>query len=179
MQKLKFFADWPSPAWTRVLLIVGLILAVFFNVWLGILFTETQYPVSLFERDTTFSGPELRSHHAVLLDQGTIGTYRMIQYLDYGLMFFTGLFFFILALYIARKHKDDSWRRFGFIGALLFPASALMDAIENGFLLIMLSDPPGFPDWLAMAFSSFASAKWALFIIGMVWLILTAIALVA
>ena len=134
--------------------------------------------MSLFERDTTFSGPDLKSHYAVLLNQGTIGTYRMIQYLDYGRMFFTGLFFSILALYIARKHKDDSWRRFGFIGAFLFPASAGMDAIENIFLLVMLSDSLGFPDWLAMAFLSFASAKRALFIIGMVWLILTAIALV-
>ena len=32
VQKLKFFADWSSPAWTRVLFIVGLILAVFFTV---------------------------------------------------------------------------------------------------------------------------------------------------
>lgn len=99
--------------------------------------------MSLFERDTTFSGPELKSHYAVLLNEGTIDTYRIIQYLDYGLMFFGGLFFFILALYIARKQKDDSWRRFGFLGAFFFPVSASMDAIENVFLLLMLSEPLG------------------------------------
>jgi len=142
------------------------------------LFSKSEYPVPLFESQTTFSGPDLKSHYAVLLDQGTMDAYRMIQYLDYGLMFFSGLFFFTLFLTIARKHKDDSWRRFGFLGAFLFPAGAGMDAIENIFLLVILSNPLEFPDWLAIAYSSFASAKWILFPIGSIWLILSVIALV-
>lgn len=51
-----------------------------------------------------------------------------------------------------------------------------MDAIENAFLLVMLSNPLEFPNWLGIAYSSFASAKLSLFFIGVVWLIITTIA---
>lgn len=183
MQKLRFFAEWPSQTWTWILLIAGLIFTIFFNVVTSIQLGKAEYPETELLGPFpswwfSFSGSELKSHYAILVNQGTIDTFITQQYLDYGLMFFTGLFFFILTLYVARKHKDDSWRRFGFIGAFLFPAAACMDAIENASLLIMLSNPQGFPNWLAIVYSSFASIKVSLFVIGFIWLMLTLVALI-
>jgi hypothetical protein len=182
MKKIEFFGNWPSPAKTRVLFIVSLILVIFFNDIFGVVgmqFRQVEYPVPLPLAWFSFSGPELKSHYALLLDQGTMDAYLRLQYLDYGYMVSTGLLFFTLAVIVARKHKVGSfWRRFGFVGALIIPASASMDAIENVFLLVMLSSPLEFPDWLAIPYSSFASAKLALFILGILWLILIAIALV-
>jgi len=55
--------------------------------------------------------PELKSHYAIVIEQGTMEAFRVVQYLDYGLMLSTGLFFFILALIIARQHKEGSFFR--------------------------------------------------------------------
>ena len=127
----------------------------------------------------TFSGPELKSHYAILLDQGTMDTFIRTQYLDYGLMISTGLFFFMMAVVVARPHQVNSfWRRFGFITALILVASSLMDVMENAILLIMLSNPLEFPDGLAIVYSSFATAKVSLVSIGFACWVLTLIALV-
>lgn len=184
MRKLDFFDNWPSPAKTWPLFIVSLILAVFFNVVTFRQLDQSQYPdpelLGPFPAFWfTFSGPELKSHYAILLDQGTMDTFIRMQYLDYGLMISTGLFFFMLAVVVARRHQLGSfWRRFGFITALILVASSLMDVFENATLLVMLSNPLKFPDWLAIVYSSFATAKVSLVSIVFVCWILTLIALV-
>ena len=141
-------------------------------------YIRTQYPENIILSQITFSGPELKSHHAQLLDRGTMDAYRVSLYLDYAFILLGyAPTFFILALRTARKHEDDRWRRFGFIGAFLFLAAGCMDIMENSFLRLMLSEPEGFPNWLALAYSGFASLKWALLVIGSFWLIGVAFAL--
>ena len=145
MKKLDFFDKWPSPTKTWSLFMVSLILAIFFNIVTFMQLEQSQYPdpelLGPFPAFWfTFSGPELKSHYAILLDQGTMGTFIRAQYLDYGLMISTGLFFFMLAVVVARPHRVSSfWRRFGFITALILVASSLMDVMENATLLIMLA----------------------------------------
>jgi hypothetical protein len=152
--------------------IVSLVLAIYFNVVAGQEFFRSGYPVSLFESQLAFSGPVIKEYHQVLLSLDTMDIYLNVQYLDYALMFFTGLFFFIAALLIARAHQANSfWRRVGLVGALITPAATLTDAIENIFLLMMLSAPLSFPDWLAIAYSLSAFVKLVLFVVGLLWLI--------
>ena len=159
--------------------VVSLILAIYFNVVAGQEFFRSGYPVSLFESQLAFSGPVIKEYHQVLLSLDTMGIYLNVQYLDYALMFFTGLFFFIAALLIARAHKDNSfWRRFGLVGALIIPAATLMDAIENIFLLMRLSAPLSFPNWLAVAYSLSAFIKLVLFVVGLLWLIASGLVLI-
>lgn len=126
----------------------------------------------------SFSGTELKSHYAVLLEHEKMDAFVRVQYMDHGLMFSMGLSLFILAVIVTRNHKVDSFLQpFGFVGGLIFPLSTSMDAIENVFLLVMLSNPLEFSNWLGIAYSSFASAKLSLFFIGAVWLIIATIAL--
>jgi len=177
MQKLDFIDKWPSPTWIRILLCVDGILAIIFWFWMNHFSDKTDYPGDIIKSQFTFNGARLRLDFAVLIDQGTIGYYRTTQCLDYFfLVFFFGLFF-ILALYLTRKHKDEFRRRFGLVTAFFFLAGGIMDTIENTFLLRMLSEPSGFHNWLAIAYSGFASLKWVFLCIGLILLIYTTIGL--
>ncbi len=163
-------------SWLIILLTSG-VGFIFFNVWLGILFEETGYPVALITSQMRFNASKLKSDFSVLLDEGTLNDYKMIQYLDLGIMISTAVFFGALTLFSIKKFDNNSdWRKRGYIVALLFPISGLLDAIENVFLLIMLEDPLGFPDWLAYIYSSLALAKLVVFIIGLISLIIVSIA---
>jgi hypothetical protein len=163
-------------SWLIILLTSG-VGFIFFNVWLGILFEETGYPVALITSQMRFNASKLKSDFSVLLDEGTLNDYKMIQYLDLGIMISTAVFFGALTLFSIKRFDNNSdWRKRGYIVALLFPISGLLDAIENVFLLIMLEDPLGFPDWLAYIYSSLALAKLVVFIIGLISLIIVSIA---
>jgi len=175
--KLDSFAESLSTMILAIIIVIGFIGFMFFNVWLGILFVETGYPGTLFESQYRFSGPALKSDFSVLISNGTLNDYILIQYLDIGIMVFTAVCFFFLTLAIAKKMKpDSSWRKRGFMSALLFPISSLLDGIENIVLLTMLANPLNFPDGLALVYSSLAVAKFAVFIIGLIFIVVILIA---
>ncbi|MHA2365394.1 MAG: hypothetical protein ACXAC7_15655 [Candidatus Hodarchaeales archaeon] len=160
-----------------IILLTSLFSFIFFNVWLGILFEETGYPVELITSQMRFNASKLKSDFSVLINFGTLNEYKLIQYLDAGIMISTAVFFGALTLFSIKGFKANSiWRKRGYLTAFLFPISGLLDAIENVFLLIMLEDPLGFPDWLAYIYSSLALAKLVVFIIGIVLLIIVSIA---
>jgi hypothetical protein len=82
-----------------------------------------------------------------------------------------GGIFFGLGLIIARKFNEGTiWRRFSLILVPLAIIAPLCDAIENIFILLMLSDPLGFPDIWAIIHSFFALIKFIIMIIGFGWL---------
>lgn len=177
IKKIDSLVDNLSPrSWLIILLTSG-VGFIFFNVWLGILFEETGYPVALITSQMRFSASKLKSDFSVLIDEGTLNDYKLIQYLDLGIMISTAVFFGALTLFSIKRFSHNSdWRKRGYLVALLFPISGLLDAIENVFLLIMLEDPLGFPDWLAYIYSSLALAKLVVFIIGIISLIIVSIA---
>lgn len=160
-----------------IILLPSLIGFIFFNIWLGILFEETGYPVPLLTSQMRFNASKLKSDFSVLIDKGTLNDYKLIQYLDVGIMVSTAVFFGALTLFSIRRFNTNSyWRKKGYIVACLFPISGLLDAIENIVLLIMLEAPLGFPDWLAYLYSGLALAKLVVFIIGIISLIIVSIA---
>jgi len=175
--KLDSFADNFSTKNYIIVLAVSLVGFIFSNVYLGILFEKTGYPVQLIVSQTRFSASMLKSDFSVLIEKGTLGDYILIQYLDVGIMISTAVFFTMLTLFFVRKIKSgSSWRKWGLWAALLFPISSLLDGIENTFLLIMLSNPLQFSDWLAISYSSSALLKLGLFVIGLICLIVIPIA---
>jgi hypothetical protein len=124
-----------------------------------------------------FNGSKLKSDFSVLMKRGTLNDYKLIQYLDVGIMVSTAVFFGTLTLFSIKGFEPNSyWRKKGKSVAFLFPISSILDAIENIILLIMLEDPLGFPDWMAYLYSSLALAKLVLFIIGIVLLLIVSIA---
>ncbi|MHA2277962.1 MAG: hypothetical protein ACXAC2_19450 [Candidatus Kariarchaeaceae archaeon] len=137
------------------------------NIWLGILFEKTGYPVPLLESQNRFSASGLKSDFAVLVENGTLNDYKIIQYLDLYIMITTAICFGTIALAMSRKISHDSpWRKRGFKLALLFPLSSVLDFVENIVLLIMLENPVEFPNWMAYLYSALALSKLMVFIVG-------------
>ena len=168
--RLDAFRTWPSPKWTRSIIIPGIIVFVILSVWLTNVFGKTQYPGCWVMGQLTFSGQELRSHFSELIDLGTLVRYREAHYLDFVFIVIYSPVLFVSTLWLARKF-NGVWQRSGFIAALLYPIAGLMDAIENHLLLSILTEPIGFAEWLAIAYSSFAAIKFLLFSCGPLWLI--------
>lgn len=183
LEKIEFLSHWPSPLKTKRLFIIVLVLAIFFNIITGVELSNSKYPDTGYVGPYpswwfTFSGQELKSHYSVLLEQGTMDTFIKVQYLDFGLMLFTGLALFLLAVIVARAHKTSVfWRRFGFLTAIILALSPIMDVFENIILLIMLSNPLGFPNWMAIAYSGFATLKVSFVSVGLIFLLIISIAL--
>ena len=56
--------------------------------------------------------------------------------------------------------KNEKLERVTPILVFLSICAPFLDAIENGFILLTLTDLLGFPDWYAFAHSAFALPKW-------------------
>ena len=54
----------------------------------------------------------------------------------------------------------------------VMPFNAIMDALENLVSFLMLTNPTGFADWLIYPYSSFAVAKFALYGVGYLWIVI-------
>jgi hypothetical protein len=80
----------------------------------------------------------------------------------------------LLATLVARFSHPGSWgRRLGLFAGLAALAGASCDAIENAWSFVMLSDPVGFADWLALPYSGFAVTKFALITAAMLLVLLS------
>jgi len=150
------------------LLIISLTAFIFFNVYLGIMYENTGYPVPLIEGQTRFSAELLKSDFSVLIDKNTLSDYILIQYLDLGIMISTAVFFTMLSLYLSRRIRVTKWKRKLIAISLLFPLSSFFDLAENIFLLTMVYNPEEFSSWLAICYSSSAVLKLSAFFIGLI-----------
>ena len=99
-----------------------------------------------------------------------LNSYFIGQSLDYGFMVAYGSGFFAIALIISRKFEENTkWRNTGYFAALAAIIAACLDACENAFILLTLTDPTGFPDAWAIAHSSFALLKWIFLMFAIMW----------
>jgi len=90
-----------------------------------------------------------------------------------------GGIFFSLGLIIARKLEAGTiWRNIGFIMVFLALIAPTCDAIENVFILLMLSNPLSFPDIWAITHSIFALIKYIIMFIGFGWIFVAIIKLI-
>ncbi|MFX1567121.1 MAG: hypothetical protein ACFFCV_02000 [Promethearchaeota archaeon] len=171
---LEKFTDWPSPRRIKQLLIFSLILLVVIYPLITYFFTIS-YPVSFIESQLSFSGQIIKQHNA----SANIELYRIANVLDYFFMISYGSIFFCLGLIIARKFSERTiWRKFSLLLIPLALIAPLCDAIENIFILLMLTDPLGFPDIWAITHSIFALIKFIIMFIGFGWLGITSIKLI-
>ncbi len=160
-------SDWPSPKTTRLLLIFSFLLYIIISPILTYFFTISNYPVSFVESQLSFSGATIKSHFSTMSAED-INIYRIAQLIDYVFMVSYGTLIFSLALTIARKFEENSgWRKTGYLASVFGIVAACCDAIENAFILLMLTDPLGFPDIWAIAHSCFALVKFIL--MGLSW----------
>lgn len=143
-------------------------------------YAASGHPVDYFTGQTAFSGPVIKEYYGHMQDAGTLDIYIRTQMIDFGFilaMIGVGVFIFTL---LARLGRAGSFsRRVGLLAGLSIATGALCDAIENGISFIMLANPAGFADWLALPYSAFASIKFALIAFGMLLVLVSLVTAVA
>jgi len=162
-------SKWPSSKILKFLLIIGFALS-FAIIPVMQYFTQLSgFPAEIFSSQLSFSGNLMKSYYALT----DIPLYRIAPSLDYIFMAGYGLVLFSSAVLIARRYRTASLlQKEGYIIAISGVIAACCDAIENVFILLMLTDPVGFPDYWAITHSVFALVKWILLIIVIIWVIL-------
>lgn len=134
--------------------------------------SASNYPVNFFASQLSFSGDAIKSHFKTM-NAEELNYYRITTLLDFIYATFYGTLIFSLALYLARKFDEDTdWNKSGYFISIFGIIAAVCDMIENIFILMMLTDPQGFPDAWAIAHSCFALVKFILMGISYGWIIL-------
>ncbi len=163
---LEKLTTWPNPKTIKKLLIASVIILLIIYPIMTYLFTIS-YPVSFIESQLSFSGHLIKQFNA----SANIELYRVANILDYLFMISYGGIFFCLGLKIARKFNEGTlWMKISIFFVTLAIIAPICDAIENIFILLMLTDPLGFPDIWAITHSCFALIKYIIMFIGFGWL---------
>jgi hypothetical protein len=170
-----------SPIWTHVIAAAG---SVALFQWVkGVLdrsYAASMHPVDYVTGQTSFDAATIKGYYAAMEEAGTLGIYVRTQMIDYGFiiaMCCLALFVFTL---IARLGREGSLgRQIGIWAGLLVLMGAACDAIENGWSFVMLANPAGFADWLALPYSGFASIKFGLIALGILVLVISGVTSIA
>lgn len=132
------------------------------NSILNASFEASNHPVSYAEGQTTFSGDEVKGYYAVMEEAETLSIYVRTQLIDFGFIAAMALFGICLGTLLARANAEGSiGRRAGRLSANAIVVGSLFDVAENLVSFVMLAQPQTFPGWMAIAYSSFAVAKFA------------------
>lgn len=163
MSLLEKLDESPSTRMTIVLLVLGIILMILMQILMGIFTAQSGNTVDMFTSQLSFNGEVLKAQYLPMVITGGINAYTMTILLDYAFMIGYGLLIFTILLFVGRLFDSPSnWKKVCFTFAILGLVAAGLDAFENLFILMTLSDPLFFPNWWAVAHSCFALPKWAL-----------------
>ena len=137
--------------------------------WHEASYAASRHPVDFATGQTAFSGEKIKTYFAHMQKAGTLDVYWTTQVIDYGfILAIAGMGLFVCT-FVARFSRGGSWgRRLGLLAGAAVVLGAACDAIENVWSFVMLADPAGFADWLAVPYSAFASLKFAAIALGMV-----------
>ncbi|MFX1484666.1 MAG: hypothetical protein ACFFCP_15935 [Promethearchaeota archaeon] len=112
---------------------------------------------------------EIIRNYFSLMSPANLGLFITANFADYLFMLSYGIFFFSAALLISWNYKTGLPKRIGLSLAWVGVIAAVLDGLENVFLLSMATNPVGFASWLAIAHSSFALAKFLFMYVAMAW----------
>ena len=165
------------PRWAHAALAA---LSILWFQWINVKITASyaasQHPVDYFTGQTSFNAQTIKGYYAAMTDTQTLDVYVTTQIIDTGVIIgFACLGLFACTL-IARLSRAGSFgRKAGLLGGMSYIFGAVSDATENGFSFIMLSNPAGFADWLAIPYSLFASIKFGFVTLAMALAIISLI----
>ena len=114
---------------------------------------------------------EIMRYYFSLMSSEDLGLFIGANLGDYLFMLFYGIFFYSAGRLISWNYFRGVSNKIGLILAWVGVVAAILDGIENVFLLSMTVDPVGFASWLALAHSSFAFAKFLFMYAAMGWTI--------
>jgi len=133
-----------------------------------VLIQMSGYAGSMEDTQLGFNAEIIRSYFS-LMSPTDIGLFITANLADYLFILLYGIFFFSAARLISWNYKSGLPKRIGLSLAWVGVIAAVLDGIENVFLLSMTADPVGFAAWLAIAHSSFAFAKFLFMYAAMAW----------
>ena len=135
-------------------------------------FELSNYPISFIESQLSFRGEEIKTHYRQMTHLD-IQQYIYAQLIDYIYIIIYSSLTFFLGLYLGRHLFITSKIRFSaYIMGLGGLIAGCCDAIENIFIILMATKPKDFPNIYAIIHSIFASIKFALLGIFIIWLVL-------
>ena len=144
------------------------IFTLLFNFWatdlLNAAYAASGFPVPYWEAQLSFDHQKLKGWYGVLQSNNAIELYLYTQCIDF--VFIASVFVLhISALVVVSRTLPASSkaRQFMLWAALLSAIAPLSDAIENGISFVMLANPTSFEPLLALAYSSSAAIKFAMF----------------
>ncbi|HEC76742.1 MAG TPA: hypothetical protein ENI33_05750 [Thermoplasmatales archaeon] len=173
-----FLSERPTEKITKYLLFFSFPLVVITVSTVMYLLKLSNFPGTLNETQLGFNGEYIKSCFSRMSDED-MSIFIIANILDYAFMIAYGTFFFSLALTLTRKLKEGSiWKKIGYSISIFGITDAFCDGIENIFLLMMALNPVNFPNWWAIAHSSFALAKFIQMYAAMGGIILMALVIV-
>ena len=173
-----FLSERPTEKITKYLLFFSFPLVIITASAVMYLLKLSNFPGTLNETQLGFNGEYIKFCFSRMSDED-ISIFIIANILDYAFMIAYGIFFFSLALILTRKLKEGSiWKKIGYSISIFGITAAFCDGIENIFLLMMASNPINFPNWWAIAHSSFALAKFIQMYAAMGGIILMALVIV-
>ena len=168
----------PALYWLALASIVTFVMTGFANTILEESYRKSQFPVPFAVGQTTFNGTLLKSYFKYMIDQGTLDIFVQTQLIDFLFIISVILMGFFIWIFVARLHQADTFfRNAGLWFSLSLPLAGISDVIENLISFVLLANPLGFSNWLAIVYSTVAVIKFAFWTIGLVWLMLSLLAL--
>jgi len=131
------------------------------NAVLNRLYEASGHPVDYATGQTSFSASQIKSWYATMEAGGTLDTYVATQLFDYVFILAVFAVGALGATFLARVTGSARGRGSSLGAAALIGTGAALDAVENLISFVMLANPQGFPDWIAVPSSAFAVAKFA------------------
>ncbi len=131
------------------------------------------YPGTMDDTQLGFSAEIIKTHFAMMKSED-LSLFILGNLMDYAFLISYGCFFYCSARYLSWNYRQGSLvlnanKIVAWIGVI----SAICDAVENVFLLSMTVNPVGFPNWFAMAHSTFALLKFIFMYLTIGWLIVS------
>ncbi|MFX0030641.1 MAG: hypothetical protein ACFE8B_15620 [Candidatus Hermodarchaeota archaeon] len=168
---LNKFDDWPSETNMKRLIYLGFIVLMVNYPIIIVLSLISHYPATFMESQLSFSGEVIKSHFSEMNSEQII-YYVFYQISDNVYDFCHICIFFGLSLFLAHKFSSDSrWRKVGYWMAIIGLIGTISDLTENSLIIMMTTDPQGFPNAWAIAHSCLASVKFLMWAIQAVWII--------
>lgn len=164
--KIEKLFDRPASRNIKISILIGLILCFAVIPVMQYFTTLSGFPAQIFSSQLSFNGDLMKSYYALT----DIKLYRITALLDYIFMIGYGTILFSLSISIARRFgKSSKIGKIMVFIAIFGVIAACCDGIENIFILSMLRDPTGFPNFFAISHSIFAFIKWILLFIGIIF----------
>ena len=162
----QYFSDKPKTTILAIVFIVSIAFNGYASKILNESYAESEFPVPYFEAQLSFDAERIKYWYAFLLENETFDIYVQTQHIDFIFILSILLLHASCLLLLGRAFKAQTKGRSILVFcALLSTIAPLADALENGVSYIMLANPSGFPNVLAMIYSSFAVIKFTFFTI--------------